>query len=133
MSNKVSREVAVKDITEWLDVKKIKDAKRDSNKDSVDALIDAIECGVLVKNDDNTLVQELDFPTEGDEPVTHLTFKPRLRVREVRAKTKNVKPSDIDGRLVAIISALTDQPSGVINALETNDYSVAQSIAVFFL
>ena len=62
-----------------------------------------------------------------------LVFKPRLTVGQINAKMKGVKASDVDGRLVGYIAALTAQNTGVIAKLDAEDNKVAQSIVMFFL
>ena len=54
-------------------------------------------------------------------------------VRGINAKMKGVKSGDSDGRIVGYIAALTDQPSGIITSLDTEDNSLAQQIVAFFL
>ncbi len=51
----------------------------------------------------------------------------------IHSHLQGVKPSDADGRVGAYIAALTSTPKAVINCLDTEDYGIAQSIAIFFL
>lgn len=132
-SGKITREVAQAEITKWLDHKRVNASKRKAYRESIKVLVNGIEDGCLVLTEDFTFKQTLKFPTEGKIPVTELIFKPRIRVSVVHQEMTGVKPNDADGRLCAIISALTDKAKGIIKSLDTEDYSIGQSIAIFFL
>jgi len=133
--SKIPLEVAQVEIEKWLDFKKVKTQKRENNKEQLELITDAICDGTLVL-DDKTFVftHKLLFPLgSGDsEKIKELTYKPRLMVRDINAKMKGVKANDPDGRIVSYIAALTDQPSGIITSLDTEDNSLAQQIVQFF-
>lgn len=131
--NKVAREVAEKEINQWLDYKNIKEGKREAFKDSIGRLVEAVMDGCLTLREDKVLVQSLGFPTEGEAPVSELEYKPRIRVGAVQNHLKGVKADDADGRLVAYVAALTSKPKEVIKALDTEDFNISQAIAIFFL
>ena len=133
MAKKVSQEQAQLEVEKWLDMKRVSPKKRETYADAIESLVDAVVFGQLVLTDDLHFVQTLDVPTEGDAPVTELKFKPRLKVGEVHSQMNGVKSGDADGRVTALIAALTGKPKGVVKALDTTDYSVAQNIALFFL
>ncbi len=130
----LSNESAVQDFEKWLDSKRIKDRKRESNKDAEAVLVEAIEDGDLVVNEDNTLTLKLIWGTAEGNGVNELTFKNRLTVGERQTSTKGIKADDGEGRLISYIAALTDQPVGVIKKLESGeDYERAGAIATYFL
>lgn len=134
MAEVVSREIAQQEIDKWLDFKKVSPKKRETNKDSIEALVDAIIEGTLVlKDETKVLVHTLRFPTEGEDPIKVLEYKPRLKMDAVHAHLNSVKSSDADGRVAAYIAALTTKSKTVVKAMDTEDYSIAQSIAIFFL
>ena len=92
--------------------------------------------GTLVVEKDFKLTHTLVFPitnSDGKETVAKLTYKPRLMVRDINVKMKGIKAGDNDGRVVGYVAALTDQPSGVLTSLDTEDNGLAQAIAMFFL
>ena len=132
---KVAREVAEKEINDWLDSKKIFESDREAQKASVETLVDAIVNGVLTVNEDGNLVHTLLFPLgeEGKRNVTTLTYKKRLAERDTRKHLKGVSPQDVEGRMIAYIQALTDEAAGIIGALDTTDSRIAKSVVVFFL
>lgn len=128
----ISLEIAKSDIDKWLDYKRINSNKREDYKVFIDNLIAAIQDGCLVLDDEMKLKYELLFPIGENGAITHITFSPRLLIEKKNAALKGVAPSDADGRLSAIIQALTSQSKGVINQMDTEDFAVCQSIAVFF-
>lgn len=133
---KVSKEVAQKDIESWLDFKQVSEKKRESNKDSIESLIEAISEGILSLSDDHKIIHKLKSPIEnkdGDVTVESLEYIPKLKVKNTISYLQGVKGTDVDGRLVAYVCALTSKPSSVIREMDTEDYSVSQSIAIFFL
>jgi hypothetical protein len=130
---KVDIEIARQEVEKWLEYKRVGASKREAYKDAIDSLVDAVAFGQLTLEDDYHFVQHLDFPIEGDEPIEELKFKPRIKVKEIYSKMRGVKAGDADGRVMALIAALTGKPSAMVGMLETSDYSVSQNIALFFL
>lgn len=133
LSQKVSLDVAKKEVDKWLDYKCVNEKKRESYEEQIEILIDAIADGILTLAEDNTLVHKLLFPLEGELPLSELKYKPRIKVSTIQAHLNGVKSKDADGRLCAYVAALTSKPKAVIQGLDTEDYSVSQSIAIFFL
>lgn len=129
----VAVEVAQKDIDKWLDFKKVSPSKRERLKDNIEALVEAVCSGSLVVTEKHELEQTLIFPFEGEAPTAKLIYKPRLNVGQISDKLKGVKSTDLKGFLAAYISALTDQPMALCKRLDTEDNSLAENIAVFFL
>jgi hypothetical protein len=132
---KVNEQVAKQEVEQWLDAKKIPTQRRKEYEDGIETLISAVCEGTLsLDSETHHWKHKLSFPIGSEVEITELDYKPRLTVKEMRRKTKALKSAiDVDGRLVAIISALTDQPTGVIDSLESSDYSTAKAIALFFL
>lgn len=133
MEGKVDFDTANSEITGWLDCKKISDKKRDVQKDTISTLVDAVADGSLVVEDDNSLTHTLKFAVGKDGQIKDFKYKPRITVGDVHGHLQGVKPSDADGRLLAYVAALTNQTKGIIGLLDTEDYGIAQSIAIFFL
>jgi len=130
----ISREQATKEITAWLDYKKIKDSQREANKPQVDAMIDAMEAGTI-SMDENTyaITQKLDVPDSVGSLFTDLTYKARISIGELQRATSAVKATDFDGKITGYISALTGKPFSHIQKLDSEDYKIGQAIAVFFM
>ena len=127
---KVNRETATAEIEKWLDAKKISQNKRTSLQDVESELMDAI-CDGYLELDEETMEWKhtLKFPLEN---VKDLKYAPRVNAGKIEAKTRTIKPDDLQGRIRAYISVITDQPNGIIAALDTADHSIASSIASYF-
>lgn len=130
---KVSRDVAKKEVDKWLDYKRVSDKKRETYEDNIETLTDAIAAGDLILDENHSLIQKLVFPIKSEQPVNELEYKARLKVSTVHTHLNGVKSTDADGRICAYVAALTSKPKDVIKGLDTEDYSIAQAIAVFFL
>lgn len=129
----VARDVAALEVEKWMDYKKVNPRKREQYKENIETLIDAVSDGVIVLDDEYQLVHELNFPLKGDMVTSKLEYKPRLTVHAIHQALQGIKAADADGRICAYIAALTGKPKGVVAQLDTEDYSIAQSIAIFFL
>ena len=129
----ISKDIAQIEVEKWLDHKKIGSKKRELQKDNIDTLIDAIAEGALVLKDDCTLVHTLKFPTDGELSIKVLEYKPRIKMETIQVHLQGVKAADADGRVNAYIAALTSKPKDLIKKLDTEDYSICQSVAIFFL
>ena len=129
--SKVIREVAEKEIEKWLDVKRIAPSKRESYATYTDTLINAVMDGDLVLNTDNTFTYKLKFASGEGAAISALKIKPRMSVYERSKATQGIKADDGEARLLALIAGITDQPRNIIAALDTEDASVLQAIAVF--
>ena len=131
MLKKVSREEALAEVTSWLDKKKVYDSTRESQKDSIDLLVEAMMNGDLtLDSTTNEFTHKLLFE-EGD--VKELKYKSRLNDRMLKPYLNGVKANDADGRLLAHTAALTTQPKAILEALDSADKKIMMSIAVFFL
>ena len=81
-------------------------------------------------------MQELKFPIEdkgGSTAFKTLEYKPRLNMASIHLHLQGVKSADADGRVCAYVAALTSKPKELIKKLDTEDYGIAQAIAIFFL
>ena len=131
--NKVTKEQAQSEVEAWLDYKKIGSKKRESQEAQIETLVDAVAEGDLVLNEDKSFTQKLKFEVGEEIKILELKYRPRLDMSTIHSKLDGVKSSDGDGRVLAYVAALTGQVKSVIKKLDSEDYSVAQSIAIFFL
>lgn len=125
--------VAQADVDSWLDFKKVGALKRETHKDHVKTIVEAIVDGDLVLNSDKTFSYKLKFPLEKEKAVYDVKFKARLSVLDIHTKLQDTKSSDGDARLLAHVAALTNLAKQIIRFLDSEDYNVCCSIAVFFL
>lgn len=130
----IPRETATDEVNGWLDYKKVSAKKRETHKEHIDNLVDAMVEGNLTLNEAKEFTQLLKFPIEGgEEKLSELKYKPRLKVETVQMHLHGVKPSDNYGLINAYISALTTKPKALIKNLDSEDYTLAYGIAVFFM
>jgi hypothetical protein len=133
---KINTETATAELNKWLDFKNVKEKKRIEYATFGENIIETIESGNIILNEKNEIEYTLNSPilAESGAPVLSvLTFKPRLRVAELNAKLKGVNATDADARVMAYIAAATDQNTGLLSKMYTDDYSVCQSIIMYFL
>lgn len=130
----VNKEVANSEVCKWLDFKKVSEKKRESKKEYIETIVDAISEGDLeLKSDGMILIQKLKFPGDKQGAVTVLEYQPRIKVNEIQSQMIGVKATDPQSLLSAYVSALTKQPKAAIVAMDTEDWEIAQAIASFFI
>ncbi len=130
----ISAEQAEKEVTAWLDYKKVSKRKRETLKRSIEVLTSAIEEGDI-SIDDKTfeITQNLKFPLGVNGETKTLKYKPRISVDEINSRTILVKDNDARGTTFATVAALTGGNSGVISKADTEDYNLMDHITVFFV
>ena len=133
---KISKEVALKEVQKWLDYKKVDVETIDDIDKQIDALALSISKGYLVLTKDFSWEHNLKFPIEkegGAVACSKLVYKPRLKLSEVERATERVDMKSSFQLIRAYITALTGQNSGIIKNLDTADQKIATAIALFFL
>lgn len=128
---KVSPELAAAEIAGWLDYKKVSAKKRESYKDAIETLTEAIVEGHISIGEDHTITHRLLFPLDGF--ASELVYTPRITVGDLTKKMQGVKAGDADGRIMAYAAALTGLSVGLLAKLDTEDNSICQAVAVFFV
>lgn len=130
----VSLEIAQKDINAWLDSKRISEKKRKDNEKVVDNLVSAVMEGNLVWDEEQKLLkQRLQWPVGENEELKHIEFKQRITQGDISARLRTAKSDDAFAVMGVYISAITGQPIAILDKLDSSDYSIAQSVAVFFM
>ena len=130
----ISLDVAQAEIDKWLDHKRVNTKKREANQSTIESLVMAVQAGRLTFNDESKkLVQTLDFPLGKNNDVKTLEYHSRIGVGTIHKHLKGLNSNDADGRLLSYVSALTSQSKALIGNMDTEDYSVGQSISIFFL
>lgn len=129
---KVDQQQAEKEVNAWLDYKRIDEFEREDKEIFTRKLVNAVCDGRITIDENFVLTQILCFPIGGEMPIDKLEYKPRVKTSSIHVRLQNVKPSDADGRMSAIIGAITAKPTAVIKDMDTIDYSLAQAISLFF-
>lgn len=124
----IPKDAATKEVNAWLDYKRIKPIQREKSKESIDALVEAIQYGNIVI-DANTFVitQTLDFPVEGLSD--KLAYKPRVSGGDLTKAAKAAGGVDI---VYSYIAGITGQGVSIIQRCDSEDLKIAQAIAGFF-
>lgn len=130
----ISLEVAEKDVNSWLSYKKLSDAKKEEKKDAIKKLIALIADGKITLDPETfVLKHELSFEVGDSVKIKNLEYKPRINVGELQNNLRGVDVmEDMTGYMVSYGAALTGQPKGIIKLLDTEDFTVVQTIAGFF-
>jgi hypothetical protein len=127
----VDIQTAEQDINRWLDFRSVKEAKREGRyKSFIQVLVDAVCDGALIVDEQCNLIQKLSQPFKGEIEVRELKYKPRVRIDEIKLK---VDQDDAYGMVIPYIAALTGQPGALVRKMDTEDWTVAQVIANFFM
>lgn len=129
----VSKEIAIADVARWLDHKRVRQTKREEYKQHIESLVLAVQDGLLTVEENCTITQHLLWPIGENENIKELSFKPRLSQEQLNPYISKLSSGSADERLRAYICALTGQAVGIIGKLDTEDNTISQSIAVFFL
>ena len=134
MKEQISYEIAQNEVEKWLSKNRIKASKRKASEPVIESLIDAVMYGQIVFDSETlAITQHLDFPLGEDSSLKTLTYKDRITKKEVDDKLSAMKNKDGSASITAYVAALTLQPVAIIDKLDTRDYSISQSIAVFFI
>ncbi len=132
---KITIDKATEEVNEWLDSKKVSEKDKEANQDQIEKLVDAVCNGYLVVNhQDNSLTQTLKFPIKGETDETkEVKYKHRVTVQAIQTQMTGTKAGDFIGMLSAYIAAATGHPKAFVKQLDTQDWSLAQAIGVFFM
>lgn len=137
LEQKVSYDQAQKEVEAWLDAKNINQRKRDNANEAIASLIDAVMYGqAAIDADTRVITHNLAFPISDDKGnvvLDKLTYKPRLSVGELKAKSTGITGTDSDTRLLIVCAALSGQSVSMVGKMDTSDNVVAQAVGVFFL
>lgn len=141
---KVPQEMAMEEFQKWLDYKKTK-VKLTMNSNSEDeaednkaemAIVEAIMSGDLIINDDMTMTYNLAFPVKsenGNTELSSITMKPRLTAYEVQKATKGISQDEPFKLFTGYIHVLSGEVRGLVNKIDSVDFSLLQKIVGYFL
>lgn len=128
----VSKEIAVAEIERWANARRLGANKREKYKRTLEDLACYIEEGTLSLDENNAFIHKLKFPIEAEIPTTELKYKNRMTADDGIECTKHTTGEGSDV-VLCYVSHLTGKVKGVIRKLDSEDYSVCQAIATFFL
>ena len=134
---KVTQEMAIADVTAWMDLKRIKPKRREALKNFVENMVDAVMDGELIFDRDSGLLKyRLINPVGEGEFLKELTFKPRISEYEMdtyRPSVKNISDPMLASTLL-VLATLTGQSTAMLKQLDkSTDFPLCESIAIFFM
>lgn len=133
METTIDRQTAEKEVTEWLDARKVGKSKREKQSDVIESMIEAMEEGRLVIEENRSITYTLIEPIKGDKDITELNFKFRITTEDIQIQMTGVNTKDVISVVLAYFSALTGVPKSVLRKLDSSDYSFGQGFASFFM
>jgi len=133
---KINREQAEKEVTAWLDKKKVYAETREKYQQYIDIMIEAMMNGDI-KIDETTfeITHTLLFQVGEDKETatTSLKYLARINDKKIQPHMRGVKSDDADARLNALIAAITSTSKTDISLLDTADKRIATAIGIFFM
>jgi len=127
----VTEDQAIKEFERFIESKNISKKKRESFQEQEEEIIDAISRGVVTVDEEGVISMDLFSPLES---ISKIQFKTRLLVREARNAFKVVDEKDSLGRMIAILTKITDQKnSKVWGEFDFTDLNLAGQISNYFL
>jgi hypothetical protein len=134
----VSVEVATATVNEWLDFKKIPDARKAALSGMIEVLVNAVSEGHLSLDEETkTWNHALIFPIENNDGVVtvrELKYKARINEFDKSNPKRVVKGTDFDSQMLVAKLALTKADVNVLKSLdESTDKQISDAIAIFFV
>lgn len=127
----VSEEIAVKEVNEWLDFKKVSPEKRLRLSANIQAIINAVIDGTfIIDPQTKEITHKLKFPAATK---SEIKYKPRLTMGDLQSRLQNVRSGDLIGTNMAYLSALSGEAVGVFMNMDSEDSSLADGLAFFFM
>lgn len=128
----VSKEQASDEVDAWLDYKRVRATKREEKDDHIQGMIECVEDGIFVINDDKSITFFVQFP-ESIGNTTELVFKPRITDDDIAVYFKKMDKKDPMSYILARKAALTGVNSSILKKMDTEDSQIADHITAFFI
>ena len=129
-------EVALEDVSAFLDKKKIYPKRRAFLNSMAEIVAEAVQYGQVVINDDGSITQKLLDPIndqKGNPVLTELKYKARVEPATINKLLQENKLPGNDGRTMVYTTAYTGEPAAMINKLEPTDRNTCDAITLFFV
>jgi len=131
MTEVITKEQAEREITAWLDFKKVRPRQRAVFAAQYDTLVEAMQYGDIIM-DGETFVIKHKLITPVDGLIDSLEYQPRKTVGELQKAANGVGATDSDGRLNSILSCITGRGLSHLQKMYPEDFEICQAVAVFF-
>lgn len=135
----INSELAEKEFRTFLKKKYGDDKKIGDNPDVAELIVGMLSEGRVILNPDGTIKYVLIWPLmkkQGEKEVPHLselTFKQRLKLKDLKPYGRMVDPSDRMSVIYSYICAYTSTPRALLEEMDMSDINKLQAIAVFFM
>ncbi len=131
--NKIDFETASNEFKRWAEAKRIPENAMKKHEEDSEAIIEALQNGYLMLDEENCFIHKLAFPLKNGE-ISELKYKFRVSKGELSASVRGLRSDNLIGEMaICYVSCLTDQQRGIIRAMDSTDSSLAEHIAAFFL
>lgn len=132
--SKLDIEIAEREVTAWLDYKKVNTRRRENFTTQIKSLAEAVSEGELILDTDSMVfTQPLKFEIGDELKIKELKFQPRADIGKLSKAMQGVGAQDTIGMLNAYASALTGQSKEVLKKLDSEDGNITNAIAIFFI
>lgn len=129
----IAKDVAKKEVERWLDSIKATESQKESYAANIDRLVEAVQDGTIVIDEkSNEITHTLKFPFGEEIKIITLTYKNRLKVKDITNAQRGIKNDDGDGRVLGYVVALTGQAREVLRNMAPQDFQISEAIAPFF-
>lgn len=130
----VTKEIADKEVNDWLLWKKVPDAYIKGSSLYINGISIAVQEGTFVIDPDTKVItHKLKWPIgSGEFMITELKYKPRLTIAVIQSNISGVALSDLTGKSLSIIAALSGVPRTEIAPMDHEDFRAASDVAAFF-
>lgn len=122
----VEKDVALAEVERLMDKQRLLPSRREKLKEAQEIVAEAIQYGLVVINDDQTIAQKLQFPAG---TLSELQYKERVSAEDLNKALKTAKtPTE---RIITKLKMYTGQVEAVLNKLENQDSDIASCLTLF--
>jgi hypothetical protein len=123
-------EMATTEVDNYISRRVIKPSRLEKLEDARKTIIEAVQYGWVVINEDNTISQSL---IESVGTYDTLKYKFRVPANVIETEKQRVKAKDFFDTLAVVFCAYSDMPLNVYKQLEPADKETADCIILFFV
>lgn len=130
----VSKDIAEKEVNEWLTAIGTSEDQKEGLKNNVQILMNGVVNGALVIDSENqNVTQKLRVVFGKEEKISQLNFKPYLTVGEIETFKKSISQDNDNRNTSAAICASTGNPYSVIEQMNAKDFNLSAALVLFFI
>lgn len=137
---KIPYKVAEQELRDWVTAKHGNDQSLESEGDAtIKSLVSLMQQGRLILKEDGGCEYVLKYPIMGEvdgketAQVTTISFKSRVKYKQIKSILRRINPEDRDGRVLAYTCAYTSQPMPILEEFDLSDITKVQMLTGFFI